>query len=105
MTRGKSQGSATTELRLAVGRNVKHAREHAGLSQRDLCGLTGISQSYLSQVEKGQWNMGLDNVAKIAFAVGVAPYELLQPQFCVESHTSRASQVTQRAKRVRRTDS
>jgi transcriptional regulator with XRE-family HTH domain len=100
MTRGKSLGTTGTDLRLAVGRNVKHAREHAGLSQRDLCGLTGISQSYLSQVEKGQWNMGLDNIAKIAFAVGVAPYELLQPQFCLESHTSRTSQAAPRSKRV-----
>jgi transcriptional regulator with XRE-family HTH domain len=43
--------------------------------------MTGISQSYLSQVEAGSWNIGIDNIAKIALAVGLAPHELLNPAY------------------------
>jgi transcriptional regulator with XRE-family HTH domain len=66
---------------MSVGKNIKAARELAVLSQRDLCAKTGISQSYLSQVEKGTWNIGLDNIARIAGAVGIAPHILLHPSF------------------------
>src|ERR1700742_4002595 len=84
MGRGKrpnETGSEVSALRMSVGKNIKAARELADLSQRDLCAKTGISQSYLSQVEKGTWNIGLDNIARIAGAVGIAPYLLLHPSF------------------------
>jgi transcriptional regulator with XRE-family HTH domain len=84
MGRGKrpnETGSEVSALRMSVGKNVKAARELADLSQRDLCAKTGVSQSYLSQVEKGTWNIGLDNIARIAGAVGIAPYLLLHPSF------------------------
>src|ERR1700758_5655906 len=84
MGRGKrpnETGSEVNALRMLVGRNVKAARELADLSQRDLCAQTGISQSYLSQVEQGTWNVGLDNIERIARAVGIAPYLLLHPSF------------------------
>jgi transcriptional regulator with XRE-family HTH domain len=84
MGRGKrpnETGSEVSALRMSVGKNVKSARELADLSQRDLCAKTGISQSYLSQVERGTWNIGLDNIARIARAVGIAPHLLLHPSF------------------------
>ena len=84
MGRGKrldETGSEVNSLRMLVGKNVKSARELSGLSQRDLCAKTGISQSYLSQVEKGTWNIGLDNIERIARAVGIAPYLLLHASF------------------------
>src|ERR1700692_495819 len=77
MGRGKrldEAGSEVNALRMSVGKNVKAARELADLSQRDLCAKTGISQSYLSQVENGTWNIGLDNIERIARAGGIAPY-------------------------------
>jgi transcriptional regulator with XRE-family HTH domain len=89
MVRGKSP-TWVNVLRLTFARNVRLARERAGLSQRDLCGTTGISQAYLSQVENGRWNVGLDNIAKIAVAVGVAPHDLLDPSFGKEGRDSPA---------------
>jgi transcriptional regulator with XRE-family HTH domain len=83
MGRGKYKGTESA-LRLTLGNNVKSAREYAGLSQRDLCALTNISQPYLSQVESGRWNIGIDNITKISNAVGVAPHDLLNPAFVAE---------------------
>jgi len=79
MTRGKSK--KTESIRLTVARNAKLAREYAGLTQRDMLQITGIGQAYLSQVEDGRWNIGVDNVAKIARATGFEPHDLLNPNF------------------------
>jgi transcriptional regulator with XRE-family HTH domain len=87
MGRGKFPEKKETHLRLTVGNNVKLSRENAGLSQRDLCELTNISQSYLSQVESGRWNLGIDNIAKIASAVGVEPHHLLDPDFLTKRYS------------------
>jgi transcriptional regulator with XRE-family HTH domain len=79
MARGTND--AEHGLRQTVGANVRAAREYAGLSQRALCEKTGVGQAYLSQCESGKWNIGVDNIAKIARVTGVRPHELLDPEF------------------------
>lgn len=79
MTRGKSKKNES--IRMTVARNARLAREYAGLTQRDMVQITGIGQAYLSQVEDGRWNIGVDNVAKIARATGFEPHDLLNPSF------------------------
>jgi ribosome-binding protein aMBF1 (putative translation factor) len=76
---------ADLELRKALGRNIVEARKRIGLSQRQLSVVTGMSQSSLSQVERGARNARIDNIAKIAQAVSVQPHDLLDPQFCQAS--------------------
>jgi transcriptional regulator with XRE-family HTH domain len=80
MTRGKNK-EAEGGIRQTVGNNVKAAREYAGLSQRELCDKASIGQAYLSQCESGKWNIGVDNIARIARATGFRPHDLLNPDF------------------------
>jgi transcriptional regulator with XRE-family HTH domain len=80
MTRGKYK-AIEGGIRQVVGQNVKAAREHAGLSQRELCEKTNIGQAYLSQCESGKWNIGVDNIDRIAKATGFSAHELLNPDF------------------------
>jgi len=93
MTRGKNTKG---DIRLTVAKNAKLAREYAGLSQRDMVKKTGIGQAYLSQVEDGRWNIGVDNVAKIARATGFQPHDLLNPDFEPASF-AKAKPVSRRA--------
>ncbi len=79
MTRGKNKAEAG--IREIVGNNVKAAREYAGLSQRELCEHASIGQAYLSQCESGKWNIGVDNIARIARATGFLPHDLLNSDF------------------------
>jgi transcriptional regulator with XRE-family HTH domain len=79
MTRGTNE--AELGIRQTVGKNVKAAREYAGLSQRELCERASIGQAYLSQCESGKWNIGVDNIARIARATGFRPQDLLDPNF------------------------
>jgi transcriptional regulator with XRE-family HTH domain len=80
MTKGTKFGIGTP-LRQLVAKNIRAAREHAGLSQRDMVSLTGIGQVYLSQGEDGRWHIGIDNIYKIACAIGPAPHDLVNPDF------------------------
>lgn len=49
---------------------VKRLRTYANLSQRDLSGITGISQADISKIERGIANPSLNTVARIMEATG-----------------------------------
>ena len=68
-------------IRQWVGRNVKAAREYAGLTQLELCAAANISQPYLSQAESGKWNIGIDNLYRIAVATGFTVSNLVDTHF------------------------
>ena len=50
------------------GLRVKELRSIKGLTQEDLAGMTGLSRQYIGDVERGQRNISLVNIKKIAKA-------------------------------------
>jgi transcriptional regulator with XRE-family HTH domain len=75
MARGEK--GAEFGIRCLLGKNIRMAREYVGLSQRELSERVQIGQAYLSQCEAGKWNVGVDNIERIARALGVLPRDLL----------------------------
>ncbi|MBU6441035.1 MAG: helix-turn-helix domain-containing protein [Betaproteobacteria bacterium] len=63
--------------RLLFGRQVADMRRAAGLSQEALAHDSGLARSYLGGVERGQRNISLVNICKLARALGIRPAELL----------------------------
>jgi transcriptional regulator with XRE-family HTH domain len=61
---------------MRFGRRVRSLRERAGLSQEALAEKAGVHRTYLGGVERGERNVGLKNVLRIAEALGVPPAEL-----------------------------
>lgn len=59
--------------RAAFGRRVRAIREAAGLSQEQLAELAGLHRTYVSSLERGQRNVGLDNIYALASALKVSP--------------------------------
>lgn len=53
------------ELKL-IGKNVAKYRKKRGLTQEDLCGITEIDRSYLSQIETGRINVTIKTLVVIA---------------------------------------
>lgn len=53
------------------GLTLKETRKRHGLTQAQLSDLTGISQSPLSRIERGDWNVSLEVIERIASAMGV----------------------------------
>ena len=64
-------------LRVFSG-NVKRYRAQLGLSQEKFAEKVGLHRTYISDIERCKRNISLDNVQKIADAIGVEPYELLK---------------------------
>lgn len=62
----------------SFGQRVRERREAAGLSQEALAARSGIHWTFLGQVERGQRNLNLHNLLKIAQGLGIDPGELVE---------------------------
>lgn len=59
-------------LRVRFGRRVRELREAQGISQEALAARADIHRTYLGGVERGERNLALNNVEKLARALGVS---------------------------------
>jgi len=64
------------EMAEAFGAFVKAQRQLANISQRQLAKASGMSDSYLSQIERGQYRPSAEVLQGIAGALGIAPASL-----------------------------
>jgi transcriptional regulator with XRE-family HTH domain len=76
------------QLRKAFGRRVRELRHIAEITQEELALKSGLDRSYVGQVERGERNVSLANIHKIAAGLEVNPSTLLE--------TSRVSEPSQR---------
>jgi len=60
-----------------VGLNIRKIREDKGLSQEKLAALADLHRTYIGQIERGEKNIGLKNLERIAKALGVNIKDLL----------------------------
>lgn len=51
--------------------------ETKGMSQKELSRISGVSDSNISRVIRGQWNLSSDSIIKIVDATNVSPSWLL----------------------------
>lgn len=61
------------------GLRLTEIRKAKGLSQEKLALESGLARSYLGGVERGQRNIALLNIHRLAEALGVPPATLLEP--------------------------
>ena len=70
--------SATqSSARQRFGANVRRLRQAKGLSQEGLAQMAGIHRTYIGAVERGERNVSIDNMERIAVAVGASIADLL----------------------------
>jgi transcriptional regulator with XRE-family HTH domain len=62
--------------RVAFGRRVRELRTELGLSQEDLAERAGLHRNYVGGIERGERNVGLDNIHKLARALRVEVTDL-----------------------------
>ena len=60
-----------------VGMRIRELRSARGISQEALADEAGVHRTYMGSVERGERNISLENIVKIARALMVAPSELL----------------------------
>ena len=59
-------------IRTLLGRRVRRLRETKGLSQERFAALCGLDRTYVSGIERGRRNVGLENLEVLARALGVS---------------------------------
>ena len=64
------------EMLIAFGEFVRAQRRLAQVSQRNLARMSGVSDSYLSQIERGNYRPSPQVVKAIAQAFGLEPKQL-----------------------------
>ena len=64
--------------RQLFSQNVRKARLAKGLSQEDLAELAGLHRNYVGSVERGERNISVDNMEKLAKALVTTIPLLLQ---------------------------
>jgi transcriptional regulator with XRE-family HTH domain len=67
-------------IKAAFGRRLRELRSQKGFSQEALALACDLDRTYIGGVERGERNVSLINIHKIAAALGVPARELFQPR-------------------------
>jgi len=68
------------ELQRTAGHNLRAYREAQGLSQEAFADLLGVHRTYMGAVERGERNLTLKTLERIARQIRMSPLELLKPR-------------------------
>ncbi|MCD4500675.1 helix-turn-helix domain-containing protein [Chromobacterium vaccinii] len=66
--------------RSVFARNLRIARRLQDVSQEALALQAGMSRTYVSEIERGERNVSIDNMGELADALGVALRDLVDPE-------------------------
>ena len=90
------------DMRQLVGRNTRRIRLTRGLTQEEFAELSGFSQQYLSDLERGRRNPTVVTLFELASALGVNHIELVMPDQEFEAETSKRAKLRSPASSRRR---
>ncbi|MBN2563890.1 MAG: helix-turn-helix transcriptional regulator [Phycisphaerae bacterium] len=66
-------------IKQAFGKAVRKFRDGLGVSQEELAELADLHRTYISDIERGDRNISLVNIVRLAQALKVTPGDLLGP--------------------------
>jgi transcriptional regulator with XRE-family HTH domain len=67
------------DLQRTVGHNLRAYRKARGISQEAFADVLGVHRTYMGAIERGERNLSLKSVEKIAAKIELEPLALLRP--------------------------
>lgn len=67
------------DLQRIAGANIRAIRKKRGVSQEQLADALGVHRTYMGGVERGERNLTLRSLERLAQRMGVDPVSLLKP--------------------------
>jgi transcriptional regulator with XRE-family HTH domain len=86
------------DMRKLVGRNFIRLRLAKGFTQERFAEVSGVTQQYVSGLERGQRNPTVVTLYHLATALGVSPVELVMPDDGAPRESARSSKRKSRKK-------
>ena len=74
--------------------NLRRYRTQRGLSQEEFADIAGLHRTYISAIEREKRSIALDNVEKIAHALGIDAYRLFMENNEETLHDKNSKEVT-----------
>jgi transcriptional regulator with XRE-family HTH domain len=62
---------------MTLARNLRRLRLERGLSQEELAAAAGLHRNYVGGIERGERNVAVDNIGRLAVALGVRASTLM----------------------------
>ena len=69
---------AKVSAKTLFGRTVRTLREARGYSQEELAERASLHRNYVGSLERGERNVAIENIVKLAKALAVRPGELFE---------------------------
>ena len=66
------------QLRKIVAANIRRCRKELGVSQQNFAYDIDMDRTYFGAIERGERNVSIDNIERIATGLNVSPHLLLQ---------------------------
>lgn len=66
------------KLRSIIASNIRRHRTSRGLSQEAFALEINMDRTYFAGVERGERNVSIDNIERIALGLGIEPFALLK---------------------------
>jgi len=77
------------DLQTTIGHNLRRHRETLGLSQEQFAELLGVHRTYMGAVERGERNMTLQTVERLAEQLHLDALSLMEAPLARPVHTPR----------------
>jgi transcriptional regulator with XRE-family HTH domain len=65
------------QLHIVVSKNIRRCRKRIGLSQEALADNCGLHRTYIGAIERGERNITVNTLARVAEALGCSVIDLL----------------------------